>query len=122
MHFVKRPWPDCRGHGGPTERFLILFEKTSFAGKDWRFSEWSKLPVWSVGKNEESAISPELAVKNFFFRRPISHVRGVRIHFGSPEKLPKSIFPTFLSLRSPVNVSALPDALSRRGVSGGAEF
>jgi hypothetical protein len=30
---------------GQTERFLILFEKTSFAGDDWRFSEWGRLPV-----------------------------------------------------------------------------
>jgi hypothetical protein len=32
-------------HTFQTERFLILFEKTSFADNDWRFSEWGKLPV-----------------------------------------------------------------------------
>src|SRR5216683_7546684 len=30
---------------GQTERFLVLFEKTSFADNDWRFSEWGELPV-----------------------------------------------------------------------------
>jgi hypothetical protein len=31
--------------GDRTERFLVLFEKTSFADNDWRFLEWGKLPV-----------------------------------------------------------------------------
>ena len=30
---------------GQTERFLVLFEKTSFADNDWKFSEWGELPV-----------------------------------------------------------------------------
>ena len=34
--------PEARGQ---TERFLVLFEKTSFADNDWRFSEWGKLLV-----------------------------------------------------------------------------
>src|ERR1700687_4818463 len=29
------------------ERFLLLFEKTSLADDDWRFSEWGELPVCS---------------------------------------------------------------------------
>src|SRR5713101_8889761 len=32
--------------------FSYCLKSLVFAGKDWRFSQWSKLPVWSVGKNE----------------------------------------------------------------------
>jgi len=34
------------GIRGQTERFLVSFEKTSFADNDWRFSEWGELPVY----------------------------------------------------------------------------
>ena len=37
--------PEARETRGQTERFLVLFEKTSFADNDWRFSEGGNLDV-----------------------------------------------------------------------------
>ncbi len=42
---LKREAREAREARGQTERFPILFEKTSFALDDWRFLEWGKLPV-----------------------------------------------------------------------------
>jgi hypothetical protein len=47
---------------GQTERFLILFEKTSFADNDWRFSEWGKFPVCPPFSSPVSSGFPPLPV------------------------------------------------------------
>jgi len=56
--------PNSRTQGltqGQTERFLILFERTSFVHNVWRFSQWGKLSVPSAHMNTsriDSIIAP----------------------------------------------------------------